>query len=94
MDLSNIPIAARFNVSINTFQLPSFSTGVVFRVVHILKSIQDFWFWRSYLGNTKHEANLFYFFYLGIQKNSIENDSDTLSVFARAHENTSHWKIN
>jgi hypothetical protein len=60
MDLSNIPIAARFNVSINTFQLPSFSTGVEFRVVHILKFIQDFWSWRSYLGNTRRTFFIFF----------------------------------
>jgi hypothetical protein len=90
MDLSNIPIAARFNVPINTFQLPSFSTAVEVRV-HVLKYIQDFWSWRSYLGNTRRT---FFNFFLGIQKNSIENNSDTLTVFARAHENTSHWRIN
>jgi hypothetical protein len=61
MDLSNIPIAARFNVSINTFQLPSFSTGVEFRVVHILKFIQDFWSLRSYLGNTRRSFFNFLF---------------------------------
>jgi hypothetical protein len=39
MDLSNIPIAARFNVSINTFQLPSFSTAVEVRV-HVLNTFK------------------------------------------------------
>jgi hypothetical protein len=94
MDLSIIPIAARFNVSINTFQLPSFSTGVEFRVVHILKSIQRFLVLAVLSRKHETRGEPFLFFYLGIQKNSIENDSDTLSVFARAHENTSHWKIN
>jgi hypothetical protein len=60
MDLSNIPIAARFNVSINTFQLPSFSTAVEVRV-HVLKYIQDFWSWRSYLGNTRRTFFNFFF---------------------------------